>query len=112
MSLRDRLEGDIQRVFINLSQFGETHMWNDTEIRCVLDSDTALKRKNNNVVDISWDFSSEEIVLYAEATAFPQRPRPQQTVMLDRNQWTVLQVGEDEGMLNVLLARKAGKMVQ
>lgn len=111
MSLKDRIADDNARL-MNTGQFGEKHQWNDTEITCVLDSETALKRKNNNVVDVAWDFSSEEIVVIAPASAFDKKPMPQQRVLLDKNFWIVLQVGDDEGMLNILLARKVAKELQ
>jgi hypothetical protein len=110
VSLRERIAGDNARL-MNLDQFGERHMWDNTEITCIIDREAALKRKNNNVVDLSWDFNYEELVLYALASAFTKKPLPQQTVLFDRNMWRVLQVGEDEGMLNVLLVRRVAKEV-
>ena len=111
MSLQDRIGDDLNRVFLNTGQFAQTHRWENTDLLCVLDNEVALKRKNNNVVDISWDNSTVEVLIYAREDAFPKRPLPQQTVYFDRYQWTVLQVTDNLGLLEVLLNRKASKGV-
>ncbi len=111
MSLHDRLEADINRVFLNETQFATWHSWEGTQILCVVDNDLALKRKNNNVVDISWDPNSTEILLYAKESDFARKPHPQQTVMFDRTQYTVMQVSGDAGILEILLSGREGKML-
>lgn len=111
MSLNDRILEDIDRVFLNVEQFATEHLWEKTTILCVLDDEEALKRKNNNVVDIAWDNTTVDVMVYAKESEFPKRPIPQQTVLFDRYQWTVQQVGDNMGMLAVLLSRKASKAV-
>lgn len=76
MALRDRIRDDIHCVFLNKDHFASNHTWNGKPFVCVTDEEEALKRKNNNVVDISWDNNIAEIVLYVDATEFPGRPQP------------------------------------
>ena len=63
VSLKDRIERDISNVFMNMDHFAEVHYWNGFAITCVPDEEAALKRKNNNVNDISWDNNSREILI-------------------------------------------------
>lgn len=60
MSLKDRIENDISRTFMREDHFATTHFWNGQKIVCVVDEEESLKRKNNNVNDISWDNNSRQ----------------------------------------------------
>ena len=52
MSLKERIDLDRHRVFMQTDHFADTHKWNGKSFTCVVDEDAALKRKNNNVNDI------------------------------------------------------------
>ena len=105
MALKDRIAEDIRRIFLQTDHFAEIHYWNGEEIICVPDEEEALKRKNNNVVDISWDNNSREILIYTPVDTFPDRvPMPNLQVIFDKRQMRILQVNEDMGMYTILLA--------
>ncbi|MBR1565335.1 MAG: hypothetical protein IJ649_01100 [Oscillospiraceae bacterium] len=105
MALKDRIAEDIDRVFMNLDQFGEIHYWNGYEITCVPDDEESLKRKNNNVNDISWDNNTREILIHTPLASFPGgvEPEPNTHVMYDRRPMKVLDVQHNMGMLDILL---------
>lgn len=103
MALKDRIHDDISRVFMNMEHFAEKHTWNGLRIRCVLDDETALKRKNNNVVDLSWDNNTTETVIYTPVEGFPGRVLPNEHVIFDMKPMKILQVQEDMGMYTILL---------
>ena len=123
MALKDRIAEDINRVFLQMDHFAETHYWNGEEITCVPDEEEALKRKNNNYRSV---FSSEyeqyikneseglprlnkvaREILFKYCT-FSQKYRnalninPQYKPLIDR--WTILH-GEKKRTLD-LFARK------
>lgn len=105
MALKDRIFEDVRRVFMNHGQFAEKHLYNGVEIECVVDEHEALKRKNNNVVDVAWDNNTREILIYVPVEGFPAvRPIPNAQVIFDRRQMRILQVNEDMGMYSILLA--------
>ena len=52
MALSDRIAQDNTRIFMNAGHFAEEHTWNGIPFSCVPDEEAALKRKNNNVVDL------------------------------------------------------------
>ncbi len=105
MALKDRILDDINRVFLNLDHFAEYHYWNGFKILCVPDEEEALKRKNNNVNDISWDSNTRKIVIYVKEQDFPGReaPEPNTQVVFDRRPMRVLDVHINKGMLDILL---------
>ena len=55
IALKYRILLDNHRIFMNQDHFAETHTWNGVPFVCVPDDNEAMKRKNNNVVDIGWD---------------------------------------------------------
>lgn len=103
MALKDRIHADVTRVFMNHGHFAEYHTWNGRRFECVTDEDSALKRKNNNVVDLSWDNNSTETLIYTPKDNFPGRAMPNEHVIFDSRPMKVLQVQEDGGMYAILL---------
>ena len=109
MALKDRINTDRAQVFINLNHFATTHTWNGIPFPCVVDEDVALKRKNNNVNDISWDNNTIDTLLYVREEDFPGRTIPNESGFFDRKQMRILQVQNDMGMLTLVLTRKSPK---
>lgn len=111
MSLKDRIKADINRVFINFDHYASTHLWNGYELDCVCDEEIALKRKNNNVVDLSWDNNTTETVVYAKVEGFPGRVLPNEHIIFDNKPMKILQRQIDEGMYTILLVSNEPKAV-
>lgn len=108
MTLKDRIAADIGRAFMNQEHFGEEHFWNGHRIVCVPDDEEALKRKNNNVNDISWDNNIREILLHTPLATFPGgvEPEPNTQVFLDKKAMWVKEVAHNMGMLDILLSAR------
>lgn len=87
-------------------QFGETHYWNGEEIVCVCDEEMALKRKNNNVNDISWDNNIRSMVIYTPLEGFPgdAEPEPNTHIFFDNKSMRVLEVDNNMGVLGITLS--------
>ena len=105
MSLRDRIGRDIHQCFMRQDHFGETHYWNGLPIICVPDEEEALKRKNNNVNDISWDNNTRSILIHVPLDQFENgEPDPNTHIMFDDRAMKVLEVDHNIGMLDIVLA--------
>lgn len=76
MALVNKVAEDIHTVFLNHDHFCEWHTWNGNRFQCVTDEEMALKRKNNNVVDLSWDNNTRDMMIYVDENEFPGRPQP------------------------------------
>lgn len=111
MALRDKILTDNRRVYQNEDQFASRHTWNGIPFVCVTDEETALKRKNNNVVDVSWDNNTTETVVYVAKDDFPGRAMPNEHGLFDRRTVKILQVNEDMGMLTIMLVANEPKAV-
>ena len=112
MALTDLIADHNHRVFMNMDHFGEIHYWNGRKITCVPDDEEALKRKNNNVNDVSWDNNTREILIYVPTESLPGRAEPNEFVLFDNRQMKVLQVNEDMGMLSIVLVANYPKAVE
>ena len=111
MSLKDKIASDNSRVFMQMGHFAETHTWNGLPFTCVTDDEVALKRKNNNVVDVSWDNNPTETMVDTPVEGFPGRAIPNEHILFDRRPMKVLQVQEDMGMYSILLVSNDPKAV-
>lgn len=111
MPLNERIPEDIGRVFINHDHFASWHNWNGVRFPCVTDEEAALKRKNNNVVDVSWDNNTTETLVYVDKGKFPGRALPNEHGLFDGKRMKITQVQDDMGMLAILLVSLDGKPI-
>ena len=104
MALRDRIPRDNHKVFMNAEHFATEHTWNGIPFTCVEDDTEALKRKNNNVNDISWDNDTLDMVLYVPEDSLPARAQPNEFVLYDNVQMRVLRIIDAIGMKEIHLS--------
>lgn len=104
MALKDRIAVDVHRIFMQKDHFAETHYWNGVEITCIPDEEEALKRKNNNVNDISWDNNTRNVLIHTPIDDFPgSKPEPNTHVIFDRKPMKVLSAESAIGMFHIEL---------
>ncbi len=117
MSLKERITADNRRVFMNTGHFADDkdspsgHTWNGRPFTCIVDEDEALKRKNNNVVDLSWDNNTREKTIYVPVGDLPGHAAPNDHIFFDNTPMKVLQVSSSMGMLEITLVAYDPKAV-
>ena len=111
MSLKDRIEADRSRVFLQKQHFADDHTWNGITFTCVTDEETAIKRKNNNVNDISWDNNTMETVVYVREEDWPGRKVPNEHGFFDNRHMKIMQIQNDMGLLTIVLSTVSPKAV-
>lgn len=112
MALKDRIPLDNHRIFMNKDHFATDHTWNGVPFVCVSDDLEALKRKNNNVNDISWDGNTLDIVVFVPTDSLPARAQPNEAVIVDDVQMRVLDVIDAVGMKEIHLTLHYTKAVR
>ena len=112
MALKDRIQRDNHKVFMNTDHFADTHTWNGIEFTCVMDDTEALKRKNNNVNDIGWDLDVVDKVLFVPEDSLPARAQPNEQVLFDGVFVKVLDVIDAINMKEIHLTTRWAKGVQ
>ena len=111
MSLSERIKTDRHTVFMQTDHFATEHTWNGKTFTCVTDEEAALKRKNNNVVDLSWDNNTRETLVYVPREDFPGHAVPNITGFFDNKPMKILQVNDDMGMLSIAMVNFDPKAV-
>lgn len=111
MSLKDKIAGDRHRVFMQMNHFASEHTWNGIPFVCVTDEETALKRKNNNVNDISWDNNTMETVVYVPKEDWPGRMVPNEHGFFDNTHMKIMQIQDDMAFLTIVLSTVSPKAV-
>ena len=111
MALKDRFFRDNHSIFMNMDHFAETHFWNGVAFVCVPDDTEALKRKNNNVNDISWDADIVDKVIFVPEDSMPARAQPNEQVIFDGVLMKVLDVVDAVGMKEIHLNARWAKGV-
>lgn len=111
MSLKERVSDDRRRVYMNTGHFADEHTWNGLPFTCIVDEEEALKRKNNNVVDLSWDNNTREKTIYVPEEDLPGHAIPNEHILFDSTPMKVLQVSNDMGMLAIVLVAYDPKAV-
>lgn len=109
MSLEDVLARDIDQVFFREGDGAKQHRWEDTTILVLTDRHELVKRKTSNVMDLSWENGGEEILIHVPMHCFPEKPIPQTRVRFDGEYVTILDVGENEGVYDILLTRQKAR---
>lgn len=99
--LRDKIASDNNRVFMNVEHFADTHNWNGVNFVCVVDEEGILKRKNNNVVDISWGENNGEALIYVPVKDFPGRAVVNEHGFFDNKPVKINSVNTDMGMYTI-----------
>ena len=111
MSLKDRIPRDNHKVFMNMDHFAEEHTWNGVKFTCVPDDTEALKRKNNNVNDISWQENIVDKVIFVPEDSLPARAQPNEQVIFDNVMMRVVDVIDAIGMKEIHLNTLWGRGV-
>ena len=106
MSLKDRILTDRHQVFMRQDHFADVHTWNGVCFVCVQDDDSVLKRKNNNVNDISWDNNTRDAMIFVPKEDWPGRnpPSPNERGYFDNTLMKILQVQNDGDMYCIVLS--------
>ena len=113
MALKDKALRDRLKVFTRNKHFASDHTWNGRKFTCVVDEDAALKRKNNNVNDISWDNNTIETLIYVRKEDWPDHdPVPNEWGYFDNVYMKIMQRQLDEGEWSIVLSANSPKAVR
>lgn len=94
MALKDRIQRDNQRVFMNKQHFAEKHVLNGVEFTCVLD-DTQMQNDQKN--------NAREMIVYTTDGNLPVKIQPGQEVFFDKMTMYVTGITDSLGMKAIYL---------
>ena len=103
MSLEDVMATDIGRVFFRAGDGAQTHRWNDATITTLTDRQEHLKRQP------AFENPAEELLIHSPASCFEKRPVINESIFFDNRKMTIIDVGENDGVYDILLRREKGR---
>lgn len=103
MSLADRIESDIEKVFYRHDDFARYHDWNGRLITCIVDNEQALMHGNLNTLSIEWDVGNIDTIVRIPASALDAKPREGETVFFDGKMKVIRNATDNEGEYIVLM---------
>ncbi len=114
MSLRDTFSGDISRVFFNDKDFTTEHRWNGRIIHVIADRDQEIRLSGiRESVEYGMvggiENGVEEFLIHVPASEFAQKPSKFDAVMYDGKPCKIRDVGENEGVLEILMSAQKGR---
>lgn len=109
MEFKEMVAEDINNVFENLDEFAETFKWNGGSgatytITAVMDDDKLMKEYSSEF-DL---LPTGSHLLHVAASQFKTRPKVSDAVKLNNNLYTVNEIIDNMGMLDIFLARGKG----
>ncbi len=103
MALKDRIESDNKRVFVNFKEFATLHSWGSKEILCVIDDDNIARQNCTNILENSWENNLEETILYVQDKEIGYRPTAREQVYFDGMDMVVVHCRDNMGIYEIML---------
>lgn len=69
MSFKDAVQADIDRVFLNLNEFADTHTVDGRQVSVVVNDDKQAKIKNGFLLGLI----EADLIIYGKTTDFPKQ---------------------------------------
>lgn len=98
-TFKDKLQSDLDNVFLNPDEFGELHEIEGNEVICVFDDMTLSERTGGSELIMS----QSSILLYAKTTDLPPRRGYGESLLVDSVDYMVVRWDEDMGMSSITL---------
>lgn len=101
MGFKEQCVKDLN-VFLNINEFADIHDIDGQQVAIVVDRDITKTRSNNRSERYDGIYASE-VVVYIKDGDLPRRPVFGQVLRLDGTIFTVIDCGEEGGMLVITL---------
>lgn len=114
MSLQEVFAGDIGRVFFNKKDHATKHTWNGKEIHVIADRDQEIAmtgiRESEDYGQVGGIQNGVvEFFIHVPASELAERPAKFDAVVYDGKSCIVRDVGENEGVYEILLSVQKGR---
>lgn len=112
MDFKEILKNDVKNVFLNLSEFAETHTLNGKEVTAVIDDDLLdgeiSVKFHGQVGQQGAGLYNGGIALYVSTADFG-KPKPGSTLELDGRRYSVISTSEQDGLYKINIQRVGGR---
>lgn len=102
-AFKDAVNADINNVFINALEFAEPHNINGKLINCVVDDDILEERLSRTNQEYFDGVFKHRRLVFVEANELPHVPVVGELFRLDGKRYTVANVAENMGVLDITI---------
>jgi hypothetical protein len=102
-TFKDQVVKDIELVFLNLDEFGETHEVEGREITIVIDDDALITRKGAEL-----GVAESSLLIFARCEDLPERKAPGSAINIDGREYIVDDWTESTGVAQIALSQHRG----
>ena len=99
MNFKERIQQDIDTVFLNLEEFAELHRIEGKEIPIVIDNNELTKLKQGQILGLV----DADILIFGRREDSPKNMNPGRLLNVDGREMIVTNTGVDMGMIEVAL---------
>lgn len=104
MNLKEMLAEDIKEVYMNLEEFGEMHTIGGREMPVIIDEMELTERSKKQVEKGRIEgIYKRQILLYVAQKDFGMLPAIGATLRVDRSNWRVADVSNEDGIYSITL---------
>lgn len=99
MTFKERIQQDLDTVFLNLDEFGETHRIEGKEISVVMNNDEMNALKKGQILGLV----EADVVIFAKAEDLPRDLDPGRLLNVDGRELIVVKAYRHMGLAEVAL---------
>jgi hypothetical protein len=101
MNLKEQIEEDIFRVFLNPQDFGEFHTVNGSRVLSIIDKNNVHMRSTVRlqVGRGAEGVHEDSLFVYVKATEFAKPPKPHEPIEVDGKSYVIRSVSDEMGIL-------------
>lgn len=108
MTFKELVQGDIEKVFLNPSEFGEEHVVNGKKMLVVIDSCELMERKKRIQSHMDGAYT-KQMLLYVAASDFGSLPTRDSKITLDGTLYTVADAASEAGVYSITIEANKGR---
>ena len=112
MGFKDQIAADITNVFLNMSEFADTHTINGKSMKAIIDDDML-----DGEIDVKFHGDRQQtvgglynggIALYVSASDLG-KPKPGAMLEIDGKRYSAISTSEQDGMLKITIQKVGGR---
>ncbi len=102
MTFKELVQQDAKEIFLNFSEFGETHLVDGEEKVIIIDTNELVEREKRRDVSMAGVFK-KHLLFYIQAEDLGGMPKIGGVMMLDRKSYVVTDAINEDGIYSISL---------
>lgn len=104
MNFKDIVSEDIDNVFFNMDELGQSHIIDGQSVNCIVDNDRLIERSKKEFDGIYVG----ELLMYIKKSDLGRKLTQDMPLIVDNQQMYIFSLREDAGVYEIIFNRNAG----